>query len=89
MNSVIMAAYKGPGYIEENVRKFPNDEIIIAADQPEPDLVSIIEKHNLKATISTERRGKANSLNDAVQLANGEYLIFIDSDTRIVELGGF
>lgn len=87
MNSVIMAAYKDPGYIEENVCRFSNDEIIIAADQPEPDLISIIEKYNLKATISTERRGKANSLNDAAQLANGDYLIFIDSDTRIVELG--
>lgn len=87
MNSVIIAAYKDPGYIEGNVQNFKNEEIIVAADKPQPELVSIIEKYNLKATISTERRGKAKSLNDAAQLARGECLIFIDSDTKLLELG--
>ncbi|MFO7967714.1 MAG: glycosyltransferase family 2 protein [Archaeoglobaceae archaeon] len=88
MRSIIIAAYKDPGYIEQNVKNFRDEELIVAADQPGPELVSIIEKYGLKATISTERRGKANSLNDAVQLATGEYLVFIDSDTRVLELGG-
>lgn len=87
MNSVIIAAYKEPGYAEENVQRFRNEEVIIAADKPNPELITVIEKYNLKATISTERRGKANSLNDAAQLATGEYLVFMDSDTRVLELG--
>lgn len=87
MDSVIIAAYKDPGYIEENVQNFKDEEIIVAADKPQLDLLSIIEKYGLKASISTERRGKANSLNDAAQLARGEYLIFIDSDTRVLEVG--
>ncbi len=87
MNSVIIAAYKDPGYMEKNVQNFNNEEIIVAADKPQLELISIIEKYNLKASISTERRGKANSLNDAAQLARGEYLVFIDSDTRLLELG--
>lgn len=89
--SAVLIAYRDPGFIEENVKKLMSKgfEIIIAADEPSDEILKIIEKYGLKATISDKRRGKWKALNDAVAIAEGDYIIFVDSDTRIVELGDF
>jgi len=89
MKSGIITTYKKPGFIEENVKKLIDMgfEVIVAADEPSKDVIEIIEKYGLKATISEKRRGKWRALNDAVKLAAGDYILFIDSDTRILELG--
>lgn len=85
MKSAILVAYRNPGFIEENIKKLKEMgfEIIIAADEPDEELSRIIEEYRLKASVSKKRRGKWKALNDAVELANGQYLFFIDSDTRI------
>ncbi len=91
MKSAVLIAYREPGFIEENVKKFTKEEfeIIIAVDEPSDKILRIIRKYGLKATISDKRRGKWRALNDAVALAEGDYIIFVDSDTIIAELGDF
>jgi len=91
MKSVILVTYREPGFIEENVKKLMTEglEIIIAVDEPSDEILEIIRKYGLKATISDKRRGKWRALNDAISLAEGDYIIFVDSDTKIVDLGDF
>jgi len=81
--SVIIAAHRKTGYIESNLKKLKGYEVIIAADEPEEGLVDIIKKYNVKASISSIRRGKWRALNEAVRLASGEILLFLDSDTKL------
>ncbi len=92
MLSVIIAAYRTKGLIEENLERLkdfgdPGDfEVIIAADEPDEELLSLIAEKGLKASISSTRRGKWRALNDAVKLANHPYILFLDSDTLIESL---
>ncbi len=88
--STVLIAYREPGFIEENVKKLMDRgfEIIIAADEPNDEILRIIREYGLKTTISDKRR-KWRALNDAVAIAEGDYIIFVDSDTRIAELEGF
>lgn len=85
MKSAILVAYKTAGFIEENIKKLKKMgfEIIIAADEPDEELSRIIREYKPKVSISKKRRGKWKALNDAVDLATGQYLFFIDSDTKI------
>jgi len=89
--SAVLIAYREPGFIEENVRKLTDRgfEIIIAADEPNDKILRIVREYGLKATISEKRRGKWRALNDAISLADGDYIIFVDSDTRILNLENF
>ncbi len=90
MKSAVISAYKDAGYVEDNVRWLRENgyEIVIAADEPSEELIRIIEKYGVKATLSRERRGKWRALNDALKLVNGEQIIFVDSDTVIRDLSG-
>ncbi len=81
--SVIVAAHRKAGCIEDNLKRLKGCEIIIAADEPADELADIIKRYNVKATISNTRRGKWRALNEAVKLASGEVLLFLDSDTRL------
>ncbi|GEM_PF-6346646 len=57
--SVVVTTYKKLGFIKYNVKK-PRDcncEIIVAADEPEDELLQLIEEHHLKATVSDKRGG--------------------------------
>ena len=91
MKSAVLVAYRKPGFIKENVKKLKKKgfEVIVAVDEPSDEILRIVREHDLKATISEKRRGKWRALNDAISLAEGDYIIFMDSDTRIVELGDF
>jgi len=91
MKSAVLVAYRKPGFIKENVKKLKEKgfEVIVAVDEPSDEILRIVREHDLKATISEKRRGKWRALNDAISLAEGDYIIFMDSDTRIVELGDF
>ena len=91
MKSAVLVAYRKPGFIKENVKKLKEKgfEVIVAVDEPSDEILRIVREHDLKATISGKRRGKWRALNDAISLAEGDYIIFMDSDTRIVELGDF
>jgi cellulose synthase/poly-beta-1,6-N-acetylglucosamine synthase-like glycosyltransferase len=89
--SAVLVAYREPGYMEENVKRLLNKgfEVVVAVDEPNDEILRIIRKYGLKATLSDKRRGKWRALNDAVKLTTGEYILFLDSDTRIIELDGF
>lgn len=91
MKSAVLVAYRKPGFIKENVKKLKEKgfEVIVAVDEPSDEILRIVREYDLKATISEKRRGKWRALNDAISLAEGDYIIFMDSDTRIVELGDF
>ncbi len=90
MKSAIITAYREPGFVEENIKFFRNKgyEVIVAADEPNDELASIIDKYGVKASVSEKRRGKWLALNDAAKLAEGEVLFFVDSDTKVWELSG-
>ncbi len=85
----MLVAYRDHGFVEENVRKLLDMgfEVIIAADEPNERLKEIIRKYELKATLSEKRRGKWKALNDALELVSGDYVLFLDSDTKLVEIG--
>ncbi|AIY89329.1 glycosyltransferase [Geoglobus acetivorans] len=85
--TVIISAYKHPEKLEENLERLEGFEVILAVDEPDDELLQIIERYGLKATVSHKRRGKWKALNDAVEMAEGEYLLFLDSDTLLINPG--
>ncbi|RLI83225.1 MAG: glycosyltransferase family 2 protein [Archaeoglobales archaeon] len=88
MKSAIIVAYREKGFVEENLRFLMDRgfEIVLAVDEPSDDLLRLIEEYGVKATLSDDRRGKWRALNDAIELTNGDYILFLDSDTKIVDL---
>ncbi len=84
--TVIFAAYRSPGVIEENylkLRKMGVREFVLAADCPDSRLKFLMRKYSFKLSVSERRRGKWRALNEAAKLAEGSYLLFIDSDTTL------
>lgn len=91
--SIIISAFNEENVIEKTIRNFMQSdydknkiEIVIGSDKSTDKTNEIIEK--LKAEFSnivflsfTERRGKANVLNDLVKSATGDILIFSDANT--------
>ncbi|WP_202319368.1 glycosyltransferase [Archaeoglobus neptunius] len=90
MKSVVITSYRDAGFLEENVRLLRDkvSEIIVAADEPDEEIIEVINKYGLKASLSDERRGKWKALNDALELVRGDHIIFLDSDTLLVDLSG-
>ncbi len=88
MKSAIIVTYRDEGLIEENVKDLLKlgYEVIVAADDPNEKVLRILRRYPVKATISKKRRGKWKALNDALKLASGEQILFLDSDTKIVNL---
>ncbi|MEM1687937.1 MAG: glycosyltransferase family 2 protein [Nanopusillaceae archaeon] len=91
--SFIFPVYK-EGDIVKNILKIIEDpypselkEIIISVDCPTEEFLNKIKNfihlENFKLIISSERRGKVASVNDAVNYATGDILIFLDSDVEI------
>ncbi len=85
--TVIVPAFRNSGKIEENLKRLDGFEVILAADLPDEKLREIIRKEDLKATVSDRRRGKWKALNDAMEIASGEYILFLDSDTVLLDPG--
>ncbi|WP_456468862.1 glycosyltransferase [Archaeoglobus sp.] len=90
MKTVVISTYRDAGYIEENVKMLSKRgfEIVITVDDPDEKILNIIQTYRVKASISKERRGKWRALNDALRLASGDQIIFLDSDTVIADLSG-
>ncbi|MEM1782805.1 MAG: glycosyltransferase family 2 protein [Nanopusillaceae archaeon] len=91
--SFIFPVYK-KGNIIENILKILEDpypselkEIIISVDCPTEEFLNKLRNfmhlENVKIIISSERRGKVASVNDAVTYATGDIFIFLDSDVEI------
>jgi cellulose synthase/poly-beta-1,6-N-acetylglucosamine synthase-like glycosyltransferase len=80
MVSVIIPSYNSPRLREtvESAKRldYPRKEIIVADDSPHD-----INLEGVKLLKSRKRRGKSRALNEAVSVAKGEILFFLDSDT--------
>lgn len=91
--SVIVPAYNSAKYIEETLRSlvnqsYKNTEIIVVNDGSKDD-TSLVVKTFFKGIeadwklVEKPNGGQASARNAGVKAANGDYLIFIDSDDFI------
>jgi len=91
MVSMLISAYNEDKIIEKKIincleLKYPKNkiEILIGSDGSDDRTNEILKKNKsefIKPVIFAQRRGKANVLNDLVDLAQGEILIFSDANT--------
>ncbi len=88
MKSAVIASVGGGEFLEENVRILLERgyEVVLAIDEPDARVLKLLRRYPVKATVSERRRGKWRALNDALKLVSGEEILFLDSDTRIVEV---
>ncbi|MBI4019857.1 MAG: glycosyltransferase family 2 protein [Candidatus Aenigmarchaeota archaeon] len=85
--SIIIPAYKSEATIRdtlESVRglNYKNTEIIVANDSQD-GTPAICAEYGAKVIQHTHRAGKPKSLNEAVSMAKGEILFFLDADTTV------
>jgi biofilm PGA synthesis N-glycosyltransferase PgaC len=85
--SIIIPAYKSQAIIEDTLRSiksitYPRKEIIIVNDYPD-STASIARTYGARVIENRERIGKPAALNKATNIARGELLFFIDSDTTV------
>jgi len=93
MISVLIPVYKEPKCLEDILskltkNKFEEKEIIVVVDgETSESIKEVIDKfsENIKVIENGTRKGKVNSLNDAVNFASGEILLFLDNDVEIPE----
>jgi len=97
--SVIISAYNHENYVETCLNSilendYPNKEIIIIDDGSKDNTKNIIEnwieKNNKKIKItfkSRENKGIPKTMNELVDLANGEYIAPIASDDYLLKGG--
>lgn len=87
--SVIIPAYNAQDYLERAVnsvlnQSYNNIEIIIINDGSSDNTLNIIEKlsnlHKEIIFLSHENQGISKTRNRGIELANGEYICFLDSD---------
>jgi len=90
--SVIIPVYNASKYIEKTLKSlvsqsFKDFEIIIVDDGSEDDSIEIINKfllnHDFTFIVdSQEDKGVSSARNRGLELANGNYIIFLDDDDR-------
>ncbi len=88
MKSAVIVAYRNGEFVEDNIKFLLKNgyEVVLAVDEPDENLRRSIDRYCVKASVSDVRRGKWKALNDALKLVSGETVLFLDSDTKIVEL---
>ena len=93
--SVLLPAYRDLGSVFETIERLFSEErdveFVVGADLWSEGGLRRLEELSrripVKITASRERRGKVRALNDMIRMAEGEILVFIDSDVRIVSRG--
>lgn len=90
MASIIMPTYNSEKYLCDSIQSamaqsFDNWELIISDDGSEDKTLEIVKKfqsqdERIKLIRSPTNMGAANSRNAAVELAEGRYIAFLDSD---------
>lgn len=91
--SVIIPCYNAVKYVEETLQSvtsqtFKNIEIIAVDDGSTDNTFSIINNYKLKdnrlITIQIQNGGSSKARMAGAKLAKGEYLLFLDSDDKIL-----
>lgn len=94
MITIVVPTFNGEKYIEESINSilnqtYKNFEILIINDGSTDDTQKVLDQ--LYATnrkvkvVSTENRGVSSARNLGINLAKGEFLIFMDADDRLVK----
>lgn len=93
--TVIIPTWNEEEVIENTIRtvensSYKNIEIIVIDDNSEDDTYKIAknlerEFSNLKVIQKKGKRGKPQSINEAMEIANGEIILMIDADARVPE----
>lgn len=88
--SVIMPCYNMASYISDSIKSvvsqtYPYWELLIVDDASTDKTVSIIESYSqtdsrIKFAIKTQNSGIADTRNQCIQMAQGQFLAFLDAD---------
>ena len=88
--SVIMPCYNMEKYIADSIESvkqqtYPYWELLIVDDASTDGTVAIIEKycqqdHRIHCTVKPKHSGIADSRNQCLKMAQGQYLAFLDAD---------
>jgi GT2 family glycosyltransferase len=90
--SVLVCNYNYGGYIKETLdsvlsQTYPNIEVVVVDDGSSDDSVGVIKKYiknhagvNITFSAKKKNQGICFARNDAIDLAKGDFLIFLDSD---------
>lgn len=91
--SVIISAYNEEKVIEKKLNNiietsYPNYEVIVANDASNDNTVAIVERfiadnptYNIRLNTVKNHLGKTNAQDEAVDVANGEILVFSDANS--------
>src|SRR5699024_3826925 len=88
--SIIMPAYNSKKYLEEAIHSvikqtYKNWELLIVDDCSKDNTLEILKNyssqdHRIKYSTLEENSGPAVARNQAIDMANGSYIAFLDSD---------
>ena len=89
--SIVITAYNSEKYIKQCIfsvlnQNFGEYELIIIDDCSSDNTLKVIEKINderIKLIKLSENKGAANARNIAINMCNGQYVFFLDSDDYI------
>ena len=85
--SIIMPAYNSEKFIKESLSSIPQRddiEIIVVNDGSTDKTAEIAQQFNIKLINRQENMGIGHSRKEALAAAQGEYIMFLDSDDTIV-----
>ena len=86
--SIIMPAFNSENFIHKALASIPKRddiEVIVVNDGSTDKTKEIASKFNIKLIDRKENLGIGYSRKEALKIANGEYIMFFDSDDTIIE----
>ncbi len=88
--SIFIPVYKESNQLEGQLNELGSQnvtkEFFVTVDQPTDEFcekIKQLEMKNVKFIVNKQRIGKANALNNTVELSSGKVLLFFDSDVAI------
>jgi len=94
--SVFIPVYEDSDLLEELLEEltngsYENNEIFVTIDKPNEKSLEVAKKYGDKVnfTLNEQRMGKVDALNSAVEISEGEILVFLDSDVKLGNSKGF
>ncbi len=88
MISIILPAHNEVDYIEETLNSikaqdFKDYETIVVCDGCTDNTLEKVKKSADKIVVLKTRKGPATAKNEGAKMANGDFLVFLDADTKI------